>query len=212
MAYDVEHGSFSIDSKAYDTKILIYDNNTVDFNDDACMYINTSESSWTIPYYFDANSEKGGRIGLTTDNLQIINYHGYLDGSDVGVMEEYIPILSSDAISSDFSLRRITLNGDSWSINSTADDEIKQFSSFTSGNTPADMKFAVKGNTKGCIMQLKQPEEIDMSMRYENDRIQTNFEHADEIVFDPSGYVEISGETSAYTLNLISNDGYAPTD
>ncbi len=212
VAYGVERGNFSVDSKSYDTKILIYDNNFVDFNDNACMYINTSENSWTIPYYSTANTADGGTIGLTTDNLQIINYHGYLDGSDIDMPQEYIPILSSEVISSDFSLRRITLNEDSWSINSTADDEIKQFSSFTSGDAPADMKFAVKDNTKGCMMQIKQPEKINMSMCYENDFIQTNFEHADEVVFDPSGYVSVSGETSAYTLDLTSNDGYAPTD
>ncbi len=212
VAYGVEQGKFFIDSKSYDTKILIYDNNVIDFTDDACMYINTSKNTWTIPCYLDANSDKGGRIGLTTDNLQIINYHGYLGDSKISLPQEYIPILSSKAISSDFSLRRIILKDNSWSINSATDDEIKQFSSFTSKNTPADMKFAVKGNQEGCVMQLKHPEKIDMSMRYANDRIQTNFEHADEIVFDPSGYVEISGKTSDYTLNLISNDGYAPTD
>ena len=84
----------------------------------------------------------------------------------------------------------------------------------SSGDSSAqsDIKFAIGDSSKGCIMNLDQKENIDMSMRYQNDLISVNFENADKVVFDPSGYVEAGGENSSYHLDIISNDGYAPTD
>ena len=74
------------------------------------------------------------------------------------------------------------------------------------------MIFAIAGNKKGCVMQFKQNQEIDMFMRYENDRIAVDFKNAKEVVFDPSGYVKAGGEESGYHIDFVSNDGHAPTD
>ena len=77
VAYDVEYGSYVKNKKSYNAKVVIYDNNSVDYDDNYCMYINTSNNSWIIPYY-SADSTSDATLGLTTDNLDIINYHGYL--------------------------------------------------------------------------------------------------------------------------------------
>ncbi|MBR3268866.1 MAG: dockerin type I repeat-containing protein [Oscillospiraceae bacterium] len=175
------------------------------------MYINTSNGSWEIPGYESANTDDGAVLGFSTKDLNIINYHGYLNGTGLSSVQEYIPVLSSKAIEANYSLRRILLNEDSWKIVTGGDDGIRMFSSFTSVNPSHDIKYAVSGNTEGCNMKLTQSEKIDMSMRYQNDRIRAAFGSAKEIVFDPSGYVEIFGNKSKYTLDFISNDGFAPT-
>ena len=212
VAYDVEYGSFVINKKAYNVKIITYDNNNIVYDDDYCMYINTSNSSWTIPGYRGASTADGGTLGLTTDDLGIINYHGYLQGASSTGLTEFIPILSSKAIAADFSLRRMSLNGSGWTLNAGSDDDIKMFSSYTAQDVESDIKFAIKGESKGVVMDLKQNEDIDMVMRYKNDRLLAEFADATEVVFDPSGYIEAAGDSSAYTLEILSNDGCAPTD
>jgi hypothetical protein len=212
VAYDVEYGSYVKNKKSYNAKIITYDNNSVDFDDDYCMYINTSKNSWYIPHY-NADTDAEATLGLTTDDIDIINYHGYLSGSGKKSYENYTSVLTSKAIASDFSLRKINLSSNgSYTINAGSEDDIKMFSSFTDSEAKHDMKFAVNDKTKGCIMQLKQSEDIDMSMRYENDRISVDFDKADEVVFDPSGFVKVKGTKSAYDIDMISNDGFAPTD
>ena len=86
------------------------------------------------------------------------------------------------------------------------------FSSFTDDLTPADLQFAIRGSSKGCVMQLKQSEDINMSMNYKNDYISVEFDSADKVVFDPSGYVEVSGSESDYDVSIISNAGHSTTD
>ncbi len=212
VAYDVEYGTFVKDKKAYNVKIVTYDCNVINYADNCCMYVNTSDYSWRIPCFATANSESNGKIGFTTDDLDLINYHGYIDGTELKHDETFIPIMSSPSITSDFSLRRINLNGDSWSINSGDDDDIKMFSSFMGEDAEPDMNFAISGTKKGCIMQFDENENANMSMRYPNDLIQMNFANAKEVVFDPSGYTEASGAKSKYEIDFVSNDGYAPTD
>ena len=198
--------------KSYNAKVITYDNNAVDFNNNYCMYINTSNNSWVIPHY-PADTATGSTLGLTTDDLSIINYHGYLSGNKSKSIQEYISVLSSKAIASDFSLRKISMNNSgSYTINAGSEEDIKVFSSFMDDSAQSDIKFAISDSSKGCIMNLDKYEDIDMSMRYKNDLISVDFASADKVIFDPSGYVEISGQNSSYTLDMVSNDGYAPTD
>ena len=76
----------------------------------------------------------------------------------------------------------------------------------------SNVNYVIKGTKSGCVMRLKQNENIDMSMRYPNDLLIAEFAKAQTVLFDPSVYMEISGEVSDYNLAMISNDGYAPTD
>ncbi len=212
VAYGVEYGSFVKNKKSYNVKVITYDNNAVDFSDNYCMYINTSNNSWVIPAY-SADTATGSTLGLTTDDLSIMNYHGYFGGNNEKSIQEYISILSSKAIASDFSLRKINMNSNgSYTINAGSEDDIKMFSSFMDDSVQSDIKFAIGDSSKGCMMNLDKTEDIDMSMRYEHDLISVNFENADKVIFDPSGYIEASGENSSYTVDMVSNDGYAPTD
>ena len=132
VAYGVEYGSYKVDKASYNAKILVYDNNAIDFRDDFCMYINTSSSNWVIPVYESASTTQGGTIGLTTDDLATINYHGYLDEKKATSTEEYIPTLNSKAINSDYSLRRINMSTNGFAFTITADtmDDIKLFAPF----------------------------------------------------------------------------------
>lgn len=212
VAYDIEYGAFIIGDKSYNVKIITYDNNAVKLFDNCCLFINTSNNSWRIPGYTSGSSAAGGKIGFTTDSLDLINHHGYLSEKNDSQLNEFISVLSSKAIASNYSLRKINMNSTGWAINAGSEDEIKSFSSFAGENENADIKFAITGEKSGCVMNLEDNEAIDMSMRYKNDLIGVTYEKASELVFHSSGYVELSGESSDYSISMISNDGYSPTD
>lgn len=211
VAYGIENGSFVKNGRAYNKRVIIYDNNAIDLNDDYCMYINTSNNSWVIPHY-PADTLNDATLGVTTNDINLINYHGYYEGTSFKNSEKFSAVLTSKSIRSDFSIRKINMaaNG-SFTYSSDGDDDIKTFSSFTDGQEPADIKFALGDSTHGCIMKINEAQDANMSMRFEQDLIRVKNKNTKELVFAPSGYVSMKGERSGYTADIISNDGYSPT-
>ena len=212
VAYDVEYGTWVKNGNAYNGRVLVYDNNNLEFDSDSCLYFNTSNMSWAIPCY-SLNSNQGSILGLVTDDLDIINYHGYLDGNTGNSYDSYIAILSSAEIVSDYSLQKVDLNANGWTINnSTTEDEIKMFAPLSENGESNGVQFALKDGDSGYLMQLDTPETLDLSMRYENSLLGVTAENANEALFDPSGYVEVNGTDADYTIDMIYNDGYGSTD
>ena len=49
---------------------------------------------------------------------------------------------------------------------------------------------------------------ISAQMNYQNRLLTADVNAGNQIVFDPSGYIEAKGESSPFTLELTLNDGY----
>ncbi|MDE6005756.1 MAG: hypothetical protein K2G88_10280 [Oscillospiraceae bacterium] len=211
VAYGIERAKYSKDGKAYDTKIMIYDNNKIDYDNDYCLYINTSDYSWTIPYY-KTDKYSQSAIALVSDDITFINQNGYLDGTESFQKRDYIAIMNSAKVTSDFMVSKIDLNEDTWSINSTSDDDIKLFYSFDAESTESDLMFALLDSTSGYTMQLENAEAQDLSIQYENCLLSADTSNSDNIVFDPSGYIEVSGIDTEYTLSMTFNEEHYEND
>ncbi len=69
-AYAVEYGSFVRGGKTYTKRVLVYDNNTTEYDEDRCLYADDS-GSWTIPHYPSANS-----IAIVTADAQFMDPTG----------------------------------------------------------------------------------------------------------------------------------------
>ena len=222
VAYDVEYGTWVKNNAAYNGRFLLYDNN---FESCTYIYFNSSSGRWIYPEYeLDSagrlNSKNelvpddGAEIGKVTNDLNILNYHGYIDGADGQTTDNYIAMLKSTAIASDYSLRKINYNGNGWTINATADDDdIKMFAPMHDNMQQSnDVQFALRNSNTGYLMQLDDTEAIDLSMDYENSLLTASASNANKIVFDPSGYVEVGGDDTEYSMDLVFNEGYYPTD
>ncbi|MDE5755147.1 MAG: leucine-rich repeat domain-containing protein, partial [Oscillospiraceae bacterium] len=206
VAYGMERAKYSKNGKAYDTKILIYDNVNVDYDADHCLYINTSDYSWTIPHYGTEKYSQSA-IALVSDDITFMNQNGYLNGTDPIQKRDYIAIMNSAQVESDFMVSKIDLEEDTWSINSTSDeDDIQLFYSFDAESTESDLMFALMDSKSGYTMQLENPEAQDLSIQYENCLLSADTSHSENIVFDPSGYIEISGSDTKYMLSMTFNE------
>ena len=216
VAYDVEQDGYTIDGEYYDTKIITYDNNLIDYNSNYCMYINTSNNTWILPgYYLD--SRYGSILGLITDNLDIINYHGYIDnnGEAGSAFDSYIATMESNVVKSNFSVQKISLLDDGFSINAGADDEIKMFSSLgdvQDETIETNLKFAMLDSEAGYMMNLEELEAQKLSIRYENTLFNAKSSNSDTIIFEPNGYIQVNGDDSDYQLSMTFNEGYYTED
>ena len=211
VAYDLQYGTYNIKGKAYNGKVLIYDNDDDTFGDAYCLYFNSSKGTWCIPYYSNAN-----KLILVSDDINLINYHGYINGSNAPVesADSFIASLQSDPLKSDYSITKIDLDSnDDYVFSATNPDEIKEYSDlFDDNENPQNLKFAMKDASKGYALKLATTEAVDLSMRYENSIFDVTGSNGNIAVFDPSGYVSLEGSDTTYNFNMIYNDGYHTTD
>ena len=212
VAYDLQYGTYSINGTAYNGKVLIYDNNDNTFDDNYCLYFNSSKGTWTIPEYDDAY-----QLGFITDYTSFINYHGYIDTSDIPIQsaaDSFIATLQSNLLKSNYSLTKINLNlnKNTYTFSTTDPNEIRTFSDFSDNMEANNLKFAMKDASKGYALKLATTEAVDLSMRYENSIFDVTGSNGNIAVFDPSGYVSLEGNDTTYNFNMIYNDGYHTTD
>ena len=212
VAYDLQYGTYSINGAAYNGKVLIYDNNDNTFDDNYCLYFNSSKGTWTIPEYEDAY-----QLGFITDYTSFINYHGYIDTSDIPIQsaaDSFIATLQSNLLKSNYSLTKINLNQNknTYTFSTTDPNEIRTFSDFSDNMEANNLKFAMKDASKGYALKLATTEAVDLSMRYENSIFDVTGSNGNIAVFDPSGYVSLEGSDTTYNFNMIYNDGYHTTD
>ena len=212
VAYGVEYGTFAYNGKAYNGKILIYDNNNIDYSDDYCLYFNSSKGSWMIPEY-QLDSDKGSTLGLITADLAYINYHGYLDGTTNISTDDYIAILHSAAITGNFSLKKAKFSNGAFTTTTTSDDDIKVFSSLADNNfEKSEIVFAMKDASSGYVLKTSSNEDLDLSLSYENSLLEAKASSSTTAKFSPDSYVEVDGSNMDYHLGIVLNDGYTVCD
>lgn len=212
VAYDMEYGTYVVDDKKYNGKILIYDNNSIDYDDEFCMYFSTTDGSWAIPAY-ELSSDYGDYLGLISDDMDVINYHGYVDGSNETLNSKYIATLQSAPLNGKFKITKESEQGLYYANSSSADDEIKMFSTLTDYVIrPSSIMFALKDTATPYLFSLEKPEQLDLSMSYENSLLKVNASSGAEASFSPMDSVSVSGKNTDYDLSIVLNDEYKVTD
>ena len=200
VAYDMEYGTYDVDNKRYNGKILIYDNNSIDYDEEFCMYFSTTDGSWAIPAY-ELSSDYGDYLGLISDDMDVINYHGYVDGSNETLNYKYIAMLQSAPLKGKYKITKES-DQDLYYENSTSsDDEIKMFSTLTDYVfRPSSIMFALKDTAATYLLSLEKPEELDLSMSYENSLLKSNASLGAEARFSPKDSVSVSGKKQIMIL------------
>lgn len=218
VAYGIEYGEYEYNNTTYDARILIYDNNMDSLDDRSCIYFTTDMNSWYIPYRNLSN--QNGVIGLCTSDLNVLNYHGYIEYGDTttaataSYAEPWTSILTSAPIDTDYELSKVKNSNMSNRIidnTSSNEDDIYEFSTLA-GDDTGDINFGLKDADKGYVMDLDENAPVDLDMRYENDLIHVDSQSAGSVLFDSYGYAEISGDDSDYNISIVSNDEVCVTD
>ena len=243
VAYGLEKGNYNENGEEctdgegkYKGKVLIYDCNIAGTDNKYCFYYNLSENgcSWTVPAYnysYDSNNEKEtnpNKLGLIIDDIELINYHGKVNGSSYfKVFEHYYPILESTTIKEIIPwgpsyldgmnnvIRKARYNDGGWNSIATADDDIIYYilpSSDYSDGIKGDIKYAMTDQNSGYIVKKENPESFGLMLSYENTLMKANAVAGTEAKFAPSGCVAVSGENTDYELEIVLNDGYMVND
>ena len=212
VAYGVDYGTYSYNGKAYNGKILIYDNIKVDYDASYCLYFNSHDWKWTIPYY-QLDSETGAVLGMITDDISVLNYHGLLSGSTPANTGAFIAQLNSGTLNDNYALHKVSYASGKWMSSASSEDDIRPFSSLGEDSKNGDMLFALKDTKSGYMMQrTDKAGTMNLSMHYENTLMNLSASKGIEANFAPDGCIALDGENTDYELKIVLNEGELVTD
>lgn len=208
VAYAVEQGEFisSSTQNIYDRRILIYDNNSPNWDEDYCLLFNEGTDEWEIPHYSWARSN---------DPKAYLNGCAYMI-EDVNVKystkstEEYRAEIRS-ALNSTWILQN-NVTGESWIINSSAGEitgpsELVYYSDSEDvfGNTGLNIVLSDATSVYECIPESGNKEKLSFDILYSNLFLSVNSELASKATLDPSGIVSIDGNTGNFSITIASD-------
>ena len=217
IAYDVEYGSWTKNGVTYQGRINILDPNfSMNYNENACIYFNTKTYNWAIPAYNDRNvkSTSGAVFNMVLDDVSIINNGGYLSGTNKSKIENYLASLEIAAISENYDINKVRKSTNGTFMNQAAgEDEILPASFyFVGGESDGLSGYVLKDANSGYKVHQDLSQDMDMKINYENSLIEASAAAGNDIIFDPSGYASINGESTDYSVNMVYNEGYYSTD
>ena len=220
VGYEVQRALFMLgqNGKTYDARILLYDNVTLEYDDQFCMYLNTADGEWIIPAW-DADSgkpERFAQLGLSAVDLDLINYNGLVGetNTSAAALSKKNSLIVNNYKSA-CSLKKINLNADG-TYTICPDDEQNMLHH---GLTDAADKTMNKGISyllddpdKAYLLTFEELENPSVMLCADNDTIVAKCENANEFIISPSGYLKFSGENVKYQFMTATASEFAPTE
>lgn len=201
VAYDIIPGIYHYGGRTYNNKVCLYDSNISAIRDEYCLYFDTADWNWIIPAY-ELGSASRSFLGIVTDDLSIINYHGYFGNTSDLSTKSYIPVLSSAQIAAPY---EITTGSDS-GLHGSVQEGIGAYSSLNNADGSHDLCFALPDASDSCTLTLAFPDAVDLSMDYEDSLLGLSADAAVSAAFTLSGSIRMEGEASDYCMDFICND------
>lgn len=223
LAYDVEYGEWEYEDTVYDGRVLVYDSNVPtkdtilerdlpylsDYMQLYYMYFKTSDYSWYIPSY--QVGSHNGEIDMVTTDVSLVNDGGFLNGTPEYTSDaQYIDVMTTNALESEGKVQRIDLTDDTWNIRSEETDDIMWVNEpiFIENYKDTQSNYYIPCENTGYLFTVEQSQELTVRQYYQNSMLSVHAGNADQTVFDPSGYVEFSGNDTDYIFDLTFNEGY----
>lgn len=237
LAYGIESCNYYSDVtyKTYDKKILICDPNRSGNNsisDDACIYYKSSDHSWIIPYW------NGDYYSYRYGELTEMCY--WNSGSSLGIKSgslnnimKYDTITESTNLLSEYSTNHYIAGVEINSNNEATVQEISESGNpnmeFAGGSGSGVAKFVIESEqdiyesnpfdsyalwnpTANYSVSFSKPSNANVFMDYENISYYLDSSNANYILYKPSGYIQINGAESDYSLTMVTDDLECVTD
>ena len=233
IAYGVEDASYysSVTKKKYDKRILIADPNYFDANavtDEACMYYNSSDNSWIVPYW---NYETKNIISrccwnpydMNLQNGYIRNIMKYVDEKEsLDLMTNitpphYIAGLQVGNISgNETAVNQVVKTGNNNMDNAGGNGTNIASYFLDSVNEVTDTKnefYALWNPTASYELSYTKLSDFNLKMDYEDTIYFADVTSATYAQFKPHGQLfELKGSGASYDVSIVTNDELNVTD
>ena len=216
LAYGYEYGSWTWDGVTYGGRIMICDPNaSMQLDRRYDIYFNTSTYSWAIPAYSYASvrSASGARFNYVGADVSAINAGGYLGGTaGASPRGSYVARLDAPAISGDRSVTKVSASSGGYVDRTNAPGDIEEdYSYVATGEGEGTPGYNLRDADSAYRVTQGNAENLQLALRYEDCALSASSVAGRSATFDRAGYVEVTGETAAWSLSITSNEDY-PTD
>ncbi len=212
VAFGAEYGEFEVSGRTFDVQISIYDSNYIPPSDQPhltrYLYVNTEDLSWYIPVY-ELGSAEGSNLCQLISDVNLLNAGGFLGDTQYSISDDFIAILSTQEFASEETVQQIAFDGEKWTAIEDGTINIQVFPAFLGDSvTDGAYNYTLSDAESGYVLKTAETEEYDLAMNYEDRLLIADASAGSQAVFHPSGYLEISGKNTSYTLEMVWNEGY----
>ena len=203
VGYSHEQGSFKWNGTEYDSRILIYDSNSPEWDERSCLYYNKGTDEWYIPNYPNSSAITRALSDLNIMDLKNIETNTKSVNSYVTARgNEQLNIYTTDG----------ALLGSVDGINTEGNNNIVAFRN--DGDDDSLIIALPKNATEEAYTFEGSGEdtELDISITYDNFYLSASSDNQDSITFNPSGNVQINGKSEDFNIKITANEGYYSTD
>ena len=205
-AYSFERGSFKKGGKTYDSRVLIYENNSPSWNEDYCLYFNQGTDQWTIPGWPNASELFGtfsdinmiDRFGLEMSKKNVQAALRAKQNTDIKLITSGITATLNQLMEK--AVKGILAVADPTDFD---DDDPQSSNAVSIYFDNHEQPFTVQPQVAGAL--------LDLSVLYDNYYMAAFApKNAESVKFDPRGIVGIEGTVNNFSLTLTGNEGYHP--
>lgn len=205
VVYGVEYGQFKSDfsDKTFTGRLLVYNCNIG--AETSYIYFN-DEKTWETE---NCSSEDGGRINLVISNISLLNNKGLLGGTaKYNNDRDFLAMLSVKSLLPVQNINKISFTNDKWKTIDSTEGEIIKFPTFLGDTTQIYTDtYVLKDSESGYELSTDVLATMNLEMNYQDCLMLADVNAANQIVFDPSGYIEMNGDTP-YSFEFAMNDGF----
>ncbi|MBQ9004823.1 MAG: cell wall-binding repeat-containing protein, partial [Atopobiaceae bacterium] len=214
LAYGHETGNYVWGGKAYQGCINICDpNQSAGYNKECNIYYNTKTYDWTIPYYSSVgiSSTLGARFNYVGASVSEINQGGYLKNTANSNVGQYVARIDAYAISDSRSVSKVSGSGGKYVTKNTAPGDIIEDQSFVLGGESEGLAgYNLMDASSAYRVSQGSPDDMRLAIRYQDCMMEGGATKGKQVIFDPAGFVEVSGSKSDYVL-AMTLEGQRPT-
>ena len=218
LAYGMENGSWDFEGKHYNVCILTYDSNNTDPSmrpggqdnwryccDMQDIYCNTETMEWCVPYY-QLTQDKAILCDIVSDP-SIVNYGGIFNGTDTPQFA-HTDVLTANMLLSNAEVKRVFRDGQNWTPVAGGSEITHPPMFYPDCDEIVEENFVCSGDSTGYQFELEQPQDLYACIYYRDSMLTGRAANGQRLSFDPSGIVEVNGDTGAFEAEMVFNQDY----
>lgn len=191
-------------SFSFNCRIRIYDNQAPD-DEERYFYINTNDMSWQCN---GAYSKENGTLSMVISDPNLLNANGLLSETTYDRSSAFKAILTSSAISSAYSLKKVVCKDGMYEITGADLSESTGYPVFLGEQAePIQKNYILTDAESGYVMQIAGSEAVDLELNYEDCLFSVQASSVSDVMFHPNGLIKMVGNDCAYSLNMVFNTG-----
>ncbi|MED9969659.1 MAG: dockerin type I repeat-containing protein [Ruminococcus sp.] len=209
VGYALEKGSFESSSsgKIYDHRILTYDCNRINWDEERCIYFNLGTDEWEIPHYDEVSSYDEAWFQCATNDTRIFD-----------AVDEYVdvqfPMISIDTDS--YVVIRKTNGNEQWLVDPktgevTGSSKLLVYHDIeTDGeeNKSSKLNVFLPDSSSDYVFETKSGSaaELDLKVQYNGKYLSVNTKSAKGATISFDGSASVKGNEGEFTITAASDD------